>query len=570
MNKRNFLEGLLAAAGFTSAFFLFLPLVVYMLNLGSVTTSKTTILLCGGLLAAVSTGVLAAAMCVPLIGRWIFAGCQIGLIAVVLLTVFPNRTGEITGFSHTPVQNLLVIAKNITVCTVGIWLARKKPQTLMQLSYYAGAVVVAVCCYVALVPVSTADRSPQQLANPPASFTQLGQGKNVVVVIFDCQTGYRMTEVLAAQPRLREELAGFVYYPAAIASAVSTPAGVSAILTGDLKISLMDEEWGARTTASLKGSFLADAKRKGFTTGFISNLCPSDSEIYCVREDAFFPRHPLNSFNRLPAYLGFYSSSLTRIAPRQVESLVSSGTKWIMARLQAATRSDWDLLQTLQTELERRPQASKMAMNHFIDNLQVISSQGSVLVLHSMMTHPPYKLAADGRYLSASDNEYESTSLYAARQLARLCDKLRSLGVYDSTLIIAVADHGGSPIRDATMGGLSSIELKRQQLHHNPLVMIKPPGAHAPCRDSAMSVWIGDVAATVRDFIGLSDVPGGMFATRSLLLPDLPGRSVNVPVFVRPEQVDFYASLAKWRRMDINGTFRDYLAGVTETSRKKE
>jgi len=571
MNKQKILDGLLAAAGFACALFLFLPLVVYLLNLDSVATPKMTILLCGGLLAVVATGSFAAAMCIPRLGRWIVASCQIGLIAVAVLTVFPNRTGEISGFeSFLPsLQNLWSTAKLLAVCCVGTWIAWRKPQILTTLTYYALIVVLLVTGYVAVGKLSATDKAAQKgvalgQSTPPADFTQLGSSANVVVIIFDAFTGYRMTEVLRENPALREELAGFVHYPKALASAISTPAGVSAILTGDLKISLQDKDSRSRSIASLNDSFLADAKRLGFSTGFISHLGAAGCEIPFHPETTFFDCQPHNLSNRLPAYLGLFTTSLPRIVPASIASMASSAAKLVIAGNQKAARTDWDLLQSLQSELDRRPQASKMAMNYFIKNLKVTKQAGSVIVLHSMLSHPPYKLTADGDYVAGKDKEYEAQSLYAVRELARLCAKLRTLGVYDSTLLIAVADHGAMPVTDKTMGGeVSAEEFRQENLHFNPLLMVKTPGATGQCRDSDMSVWLGDVAATIRDFI---DVPGNakpMFESRSLLLPDTPQRRLNVPVFIRPDQVPYYSSLAQWSRKDLNGTYSDYVAAFT-------
>jgi len=106
--------------------------------------------------------------------------------------------------------------------------------------------------------------------------------------------------------------------------------------------------------------------------------------------------------------------------------------------------------------------------------------------------------------------------------------------------------------------------LSAEVLHFNPLLMVKAPEATGQCRDSAMTVWLGDVAATVRDFIGVSDSSGAIIESRSLLLPEMLSRRVNLPVFTRPDQVHYYSSLAQWSREAINGTYSDYVAAFTK------
>lgn len=559
MNKHKTLDGLLVATGFACALFLFLPLVVYLLNLDSVATPKMTVLLCGGLLAALTTVILVAAMCIPRLGRLIVVICQIGLIAVVLLTVFPNRTGEMTGFvAFLPsVQNLWATTKLLVVSGASLWLSLRKPHTLATLSHYALTVVLLVTGYVAFFPVSAADKSANKQTAIPATFTQLGETTNVIVVIFDGFTGYRMAEVLNEYPELRAELDGFVHYPAALASALSTPAGVGAILTGDLRTSLLESKAKERNTDSLQNSFLSDALRLGMSSGFISLLVAKETGIPSIRENAFYEQKPLKLVNRFPAYLGFISLSLPRVSPGSLSSLTRLASDKISIHSQKTARTDWELLQSLQSESERRSLSGKMAFDYFVDNLKVTKKTGSVLVLHSMLTHPPNNLTASGMYEEDKGHGYEGTSVYAANELVRLCSKLRTLGTYDSTLIIAVADHGAMNIRDKTMGGTFTSS-QTFPVEYNPLLMVKPPHAHGPCRGSSMSVWLGDVATTVRDFLGTSSKKPAMFASRSLLQPELAQRILTVPVFFRPDQVGYYDSLSKWTRQDFTGNFRDY------------
>jgi len=112
-------------------------------------------------------------------------------------------------------------------------------------------------------------------------------------------------------------------------------------------------------------------------------------------------------------------------------------------------------------------------------------------------------------------------------------------------------------IRDITMGGAFP-QSKKLPLEYNPLLMVKAPHVSGPCRNSPMSVWLGDVATTVRDFLEIQSKEPAMFATRSLLQPELAQRVLTVPVFLRPDQVSYHASLSEWTRQDFIGTFRDY------------
>jgi len=560
MQKQKFLEKLLSVAGFSCALYLFLPLVVYLLNIDSVYTPKMAILLSGFACAFTLSCILIVFSLIPGIGCWICTFSQLGLIAIVVLTIFPNQTGELSGFAATTsgLRGLLSSAKVIAVLAGGVWIAWRKPGLLPKLSHYALLVVIVIIGYVTLVPLSIADKSAEQReAVPSDSFTQLGKAKNVVVVIFDCFTGYRMAEVMHEHPELRADLPGFVYYPAALASAKNTPAGLGAILTGDLKKSLVSGSLGERVAGSFNSSFLADAKRIGYTTGIITNFGGKNVDIPVAVSNYFFEQRPLSILNRLPSYLGFFSLSLSRIAPDFVTSMVKKGVERITERIKQNARTDWDLLNSLQNHLERKDVFSKMALAYFINNLHVTDGMGSVLVLHSLLTHPPNNLTDSGSFSPEVGRGYEGASVYAARELARLCEKLRSLGVYDSTLIIAVADHGAIAVKDMTMGG-RFLSPKLLPVDYNSLIMIKAPGASGPCRDSSMSVWLGDVATTVRNFLNIPVDAHPLIASRSLLIPEDPHRTLKVPVFTRPGKASYHSSLNEWVRHDFEGTFVDY------------
>jgi hypothetical protein len=274
-------------------------------------------------------------------------------------------------------------------------------------------------------------------------------------------------------------------------------------------------------------------------------------------EQSFFKQHPLSLVNRMPTYMGFLVLSMSRVTPSLVSSIASRGVDRITQRIRKAALTDWDLLCSLQISFERRSISSKMALGYFIDNLEVTRQTGSAILFHSRITHPPNNLSADGHYVPDNGKGYEGTSIYATKELVRLCRRLRALGVYDRTLVIAVADHGAMKIRDETMGGKFPAS-HLLPVYYDPLLMVKAPGAHGPCRDSAMSVWLGDVAATVRDFLGVSSNLPTTFNTRSLLQPEMPQRVLDVPIFFRPDQASYHSSLAKWIRQDVKGFFKDY------------
>ena len=73
-----------------------------------------------------------------------------------------------------------------------------------------------------------------------------------------------------------------------------------------------------------------------------------------------------------------------------------------------------------------------------------------------------------------------------------------------------------------------------------------------------MTVWLGDVAATARDAMYLSSVKNAEYPSRSLLAPELVGRKINVPLFVKPDDQGYHSALKYWNKIEFSGTFSDY------------
>ena len=133
--------------------------------------------------------------------------------------------------------------------------------------------------------------------------------------------------------------------------------------------------------------------------------------------------------------------------------------------------------------------------------------------------------------------------------MSDLLKKIKLLGAYDNSLIIFTADHGGLTPKDKTYGGL--LPLSGLTAGYNPLLMIKPPQANYPFRISNMTTWIGDIAPTIREYLGRPLKGKG----RSLLKREEGGRILNSPLYIRPDQVSYTDKLDTWKRIDFVGNF---------------
>ncbi len=546
-----------AALGAAVSMFLFLPLFVYATNLSDVEISKLNILFSGTVLTLTTVLCLYLLFHIPRARNWLVRLCQLAVFVVLVLNVFPNHTGELTGFeadamtltSHLPTLNLLALA-----AAGGLW-AWRRPGQLTSAANALTGLIVAVCTLMVVFLSSSADSVPRKDIVPNPAIHELGRESNIIVVALDGFTGYCLVEIFEEFPELKLGFAGFTFFPKAIAPAINTPAGSSMLLTGGLQIAIEENNAIGMNTRSLEDSFLAKARQEGYAVSYISKLNVRDSTFETANETRYFIQPavmPLGSFKN---YLGFLIVSTYRILPfawsMQLESLLD----WAFSRWLSADETDFEILQRTVNHQARGPIRSKMAMDYLVENLQVGTAEKKAIFLLSKISHAPWNFTEDGRIEPGAG--WESSSVYFIRAVLALLDKLRTLDRYDSALIIITADHGSIPVSDPTMGGVF-VDGRVLPVQNNPLVMVKPTGQLGPVRVSESPVWLGDVAATVEDHLGRQPARDRSPSIHSLLQEPDNRRELDVPLFFRPIEEGYHSSLKHWGRIDVRGPFEVY------------
>ena len=538
-------------------FFVTLPLVVYAFNVDSVDVPKAAILESGLVATALVAAGLWLLALLPRLGRAVTATCDIVAVALFALILVPNRTGEITGLADqlSGLGNRGPLLKLAALLALAALAHRFRPNSLRALAQTTVATAAVGSLAAALFVSSAADRSRRATEEESIRLFALGTESNVIVLVLDSFTGYRMVEIVAERPEIRAALAGFTLYPRAIAPAHNTPAGNSAILTGHLRHAIEIEGEVDRNTSSLADSFLAEADRIGVEAVYLSDLGVREATMHVIDEDSVLSLEKDSSAARDRRYVAFLALSSARVLPASAASALE---RW--ATSGAAPQADRvndvrEQLSRIVNPAQRIQLKSKLVLDRLLAALGPGESESKVLYVFSKMSHPPWSLTADGRF-DPGAGPWEA-SLFAARQLVRLIEKLRELAALDDSLVVVASDHGTMPIADASMGGVFPAE-HRLPRELNALVMVKPPRADHPLRVSKMSVWLGDIAATVRDALDLPQPTSSSSASRSLLLPDDPDRVLALPVFFRPDQVSYHAPLKQWTRVDVRGTFAEF------------
>jgi hypothetical protein len=249
------------------------------------------------------------------------------------------------------------------------------------------------------------------------------------------------------------------------------------------------------------------------------------------------------------------AASTARILPERAVRAVARLSSRAQSFGADGSETELALLERVTNPAVRNPLVGKLAFDRLLRALHVGRRESKVLFVFTAISHPPWNFTEDGIFEIGAGPM--PSSIFFARSIVHLVDRLRELAALDDSLVVVASDHGTLPILDASMGGVFAPE-HRLPRELNALVMVKPPHADQPLRISKMTVWLGDIAATVRDALDLPQPANPSFESRSLLLPDNPDRVLALPVFFRPDQVSYHAVLKKWVRVDVRGTFAEF------------
>jgi len=533
------------------AIIIFLPFLVLALNIRSVDFTAVDLLLGSALpfLGFVMVATLVAI--VPVFNRGMRFCYRAALMIIIFLALFPNRTGEMTGITdfYSSLHNLCPFLKlSFAAVMCGI-LARYRPSDFRWLYRISAVAVIAASGFLVMYSYSRsyAEKGDNSITDK-SYFTELGREKNVIILVLDAFTGKFAEKIFAENPELRHSFRGFTLYPNAIAPALNTPAGLSTMLTGGLEIAINEQSAALRNERMINESFLRGGLPKGIKSAYLSVVRPLDSDVPVFNEQMFFVAVNISIADKINNYRGFFVTCLSRILPL-------GGVQFMYRTDRHYRRIDYgktilDTYKELPTPMQRAPLASHMALTYFTDNLHIGECDEKIIFLHSKLTHYPFSFTEDGTY-SANINP-KGTGVYGLKAALRIMEKLEQLDLLDKTLFMVVSDHGGLSDKPTYF------------TEFNPLVMIRAPQAEPDeLLYNNTTVWLGDVAATVCDFMDLKKTVTIDRRAQSLLKtpPDL-NRTLDIPLFVRPDQESHHAPLNRWARLDISGSFSNYVAQV--------
>jgi hypothetical protein len=170
-------------------------------------------------------------------------------------------------------------------------------------------------------------------------------------------------------------------------------------------------------------------------------------------------------------------------------------------------------------EIRRHEASNSVAfLEQFIGRMSVGRERAVYKLLHVGVPHRPIVVDRECRYIgltAMSRESYTEQSRCAVKLVAELLDRLRALGIYDSSLIIVSSDHGtdldplgftGRSDILSLIPGPSTVRLPAIVSTAKAVMLIKPPDRTGPMVRSQAPTSHVDLQATILDILGL---PGG-------------------------------------------------------------
>jgi Sulfatase/PA14 domain len=405
------------------------------------------------------------------------------------------------------------------IWVVGVWLALRFAEAVSRIAPLASGLFIVLQLAVIgtsmfAAPAPAPDPSESTWKGPPEQLYHLSGRQNVIHVVLDGFLSEVLDETIEQDRGAADRtLAGFVFFADHLGAFPTTRASMPAMLTGATYRNRVpfDQFLDATTHKRTIASVLAGHGYVIHSITFDDRDQPpirGEQSGDVVRYKIPTPYGSRDDYVRFAA-LQLFDFSLFRHVPQGVKPLVYSNQAWFAQRHY--------LEGSLGSERARnvRPSNHVAFLEEFAARLTIGQDQPVYTFIHLAIPHPPVVVSADCSFIGQVPLDRASYTAQAKCGLlvvGHLLDRLRSLGVYDRSVILLTSDHGWPvPRSDRFPRGHSDSDRSMEPviLSAMPLLAVKPSGASGPVRVSYAHTAITDVATTILALLGLpSPFPG--------------------------------------------------------------
>jgi hypothetical protein len=500
--SRRFLVALFPAFLAPLQVLLFGPYTVYSANVQEFSAPFWTLARhLAPMLVAIGAALAAVGAILP---RRLFPSYVVGLTAIGIVSWLQGNLlvgdygvldGQAIDWSGHAGRNRYELALWISVPIAAIVFARR----LLATALFTSRVLVAL--QAVLLVVTAMQTEPETAARwqgPPDAIFELSSTRNVFHFVLDGFQSDIFPDILEAdRAEMDRRFAGFTFFANHLGAFPTTMVSIPAMLTGsvyrnDEPVQPFLEKTFARA------SLFSVLRGRGYRVDAASGL------IYDRAAASTYYRIP-TPYVTYEVYTKFAAWQLADLAlfrhsPHVFKRWIYNEQQW---RLQTILGHSGDT-----AGRRYMPVNGQAFMADYTARARVAHDEPTYKYLHLGIPHWPVSVSATCEYIGARSLRRPNYTDQARCGLARVgafLDKLRELGLYDSSLVLLTSDHGvaitpkgftgdravfGAPLSDVAGAAL-------------PLFMIKAPGDAGPVRISNAPTAISDIPATIASALGV-------------------------------------------------------------------
>jgi hypothetical protein len=397
-------------------------------------------------------------------------------------------------------RNPYEIALWIAVPVAAIGAARR----IAPIAPFASAVLLTLQTAVLVASsFQAADRTHAEWRGPSDSMFDLSRTKNALHIVLDGFQSDLFHEILLEdRERLDRSFSGAVFFADHTGAFPTTIVSIPAMLTGSVYRNERPLQRYVRDHFQ-KGSLFKSLRAGGYRVDSVTEMHydgTSATHFHRMRR----PYVSYREYTRFAAW-ELADLSLFRHAPHLLRPAIHNDQKW---RLQ-------QLFGPGDTSVRRYHSANgAVVLDEFSRRLTPATDEPLYKFIHVGIPHQPVVVNANCEFtgvVPGGRQSYKGQTRCAVNRVAAILDRLKELGLYDSTLVVVSSDHGigyASPKfvndRQVPSGALTTLSAKAMAL-----LIVKPPNSRGPVRISNAPTSISDIPATVMDILGVShSLPG--------------------------------------------------------------
>jgi hypothetical protein len=360
---------------------------------------------------------------------------------------------------------------------------RKPADTMVQAFLVLGLVSVISASIMAPERTAPVSRQPNEMEG----VFQFHPDRNVVVIILDTFQSDYFELIATNHPQEIAFLDGFIFYRNTISPFPTTAPNIPAIMTARIYDNQrpFNEYLG---TVYQSYNIVSSFSDSGFSSRAVGvpNVVPGATSMSAVL-DSYSPRH-------VAAWVEFLDYALFRTAPTYLKKHVYNNGDWLLSfMLRGDYPPDAHGVDIRFLELFEREAA-----------ISVDTSAGAFRFYHFIIPHAPWRVDENLRFNPELRGPagYKRQARGALKVARRMLEKLHELGIYHSSEIVIMADHGTLTIpplsrRTDKENALTAFS---ERVHSSSLALLlhKRPGASGPVTVDDAPLYLSDLSCLLR------------------------------------------------------------------------